>query len=142
MIGEKGATSLSDALKSNKTLIELYLGCKHKRNKTQIASNNNLIFLFIRSIGSNIGYIGATSMSEALKTNTTLAKLDLGCKHKRNKTQIASNNNIIFLLFQSIGNKIGKEGATSLSEALKSNPTLTQLDLGGTHKRNNTQMVS
>ena len=30
-IGETGATSLSDVLKSNTTLIELHLGCEHKK---------------------------------------------------------------------------------------------------------------
>ena len=38
----------------------------------------------------------------------------------------------------STGNKIGETGATSLSDALKSNTTLTKLELDGEHERNNT----
>ena len=34
---------------------------------------------------------------------------------------------------------VGERGATSMSNALKSNTTLTQLNIGGKHKRNNTQ---
>lgn len=35
---------------------------------------------------NNIGYVGATGLSEALKTNKTLTKLRLDCEHK-NDTQ-------------------------------------------------------
>ena len=48
----------------------------------------------------------------------------------------------VFVLFSSTGNEIGEKGATSVSDALKSNTTLTKLDLTGEHKRNNTQMAS
>ena len=39
-------------------------------------------------------------------------------------------------------NEIGEIGTTSLSDVLKSNTTLTELDLSGEDKRNNTQMSS
>ena len=130
MIGDAGATSLSDALKSNTTLTKLVLIGEHKRNNTQMASINNQLFSIInKSTGNGIGDTGATSLSDALKSNTTLTQLSLLCKDKRNNTQMASTNNaLFFILIKSTDNKIGETGATSLSDALKSNTTLTQLD--------------
>ena len=100
IIGEIEATSLSDALKSNKTLTQLNLGGKHKRNSTQTASiNNPFFFILIKSTGENIGETGATSLSDALKANTTLTELNLNCEDKRNNTQMASINNSLFFIF-------------------------------------------
>ena len=42
-IGDTGATSLSDALKSNTALTELYLWSQHKGNNTQMTHANNTI---------------------------------------------------------------------------------------------------
>ena len=68
-------------------------------------------------------------MSEALKSNTTLTKLDLTGEHKRNNTQMASiNNQLFFILIKSTGNSIGFRGRASLRGALKSNTTLIALD--------------
>ena len=87
---------------------------------------------------NNIGDIGAKSLSDALKTNTTLIGLNLSCEHKRKekkKTQIGTINNSLSSVFiQSSDNELGDTGATSLIDALKSNTTLTQLDLEGEHK--------
>ena len=129
-IGDTGATSLSDALKSNTTLTKLNLWCKDKRNNTQMASiNNQLFFIIIKSTGNGIGDTGATSLSDALKSNKTLTQLSLWCKDKRNNTQMTSTNNaLFFILIKSTGNNIGEAGKASLSDALKSNTTLTQLD--------------
>ena len=97
-IGETGATSLSEALKSNTTLKVLHIGGEDKRNNTQMASiNNQLISIIIKSTGNWIREGGATSMSDALKLNTTLIQLELSCEHKRNNTQMASINNPLFL---------------------------------------------
>ena len=69
-------------------------------------------------------------MSDALKSNTALSGLDIGGEDKRNNTQIAFINKSLFsILNKSTGNWIGDTGATSLSDALKSNTTLTKLDL-------------
>ena len=74
-------------------------------------------------------------MSDALKSNTTLTKLDLSREHERSNTQISSINNQIFsILIKSTDNRIGDTGATSLSDALKSNTTLTELYLSGEDK--------
>ena len=78
-------------------------------------------------------------MSESLKSNTTLTELDLRCDDKRKKTQKTSINNSLFsILITSTDNYIGETGATSLSEALKSNTTLTELDLWSEDKRKKT----
>ena len=78
-------------------------------------------------------------MSDALKSNTTLTKLDLSCEG--NNIQIVSVNNPLFSTYKTV-NDVQDIGATSLSDALKSSTTLTKLNLGGEHKRNNTQMAS
>ena len=88
IIGDTGATSLSDSLKTNTTLTELNLSCKDKRKKTHKrhpSTMNSFHFLFI-STDNGIGDTGATSLSESLKTNTTLTELNLSCEDKRKKT--------------------------------------------------------
>ena len=78
-------------------------------------------------------------MSEALKSNTTLTRLYLRCEDKRKKIQNASINNSLFsILITSTDNKIGAAGATSLSESLESNTTLTELNLSCEDKRKKT----
>ena len=136
-IGETGATSLSDALKSNTTLTKLNLWREHKRDNTQMASINNPLFsILIKSTGNNIGETGATSLSDALKSNTTLTKLNLRGEHEINNTQMTSIDNLFFLiLIKSTDNYIGETGTASLSDALKSNTALTELNLSGEHKR-------
>ena len=69
-------------------------------------------------------------MSDALKSNTTLTKLDLQCELKRNCIhKLNAEMSHSFILIKSTVSSIGDTGATSLSEALKSNTTLTQLKL-------------
>ena len=77
-----------------------------------------------------IGETGMKSLSESLKTNTTLTKLDLSCKH----TQKALKCSFFFHSLYT-GNDVGNRGATSLSDALSVNTTLTHLDICCKHKR-------
>ena len=70
-------------------------------------------------------------MSNALKLNTTLTRLDLDSVSERNSARTSSVNSI---LIKSTVNDIGEAGMTSLSDALKSNATLTHFDLEGEHK--------
>ena len=145
MIGERGATSLSESLKSNTTLTALHLYSEDKRKKTHKRhpfTNHSFPFL-ITSTVNKIGDTGATSLSESLKSNTTLTVLYLSCedkskkRHKRHSSAIHS-----FPSTSSTGNSIGDAGATSLSESLKSNTTLTKLNLSCEDKRKNTQKTS
>ena len=73
----------------------------------------------------------ATSLNEALKTNTTLKTFGVNCQHKKliiqNHTHQFFTVKFIFLTV----NFIGETGATSLSDVLKINTTLTRLDLIG-----------
>ena len=46
-------------------------------------NNNAHSSMALHSKGYNTGDMGATLMSESLKTNTTLAVLDLGCIFKK-----------------------------------------------------------
>ena len=140
-IGVQAATALGESLKSNTTLTELNLECKNKRKKThqKTSINNSLFsFLFISTV-NKVGETGATSLSEALKLNTALTKLNMGSntKERRHTKDIHQQIPLSFLL-ASTGNSIGDTGATSLGEALMSNTTLTDLDLGGEDKRKKT----
>ena len=101
------------------------------------------VFMF-KPIGNKIGDAGATSLSEALKSNTTLTELDLRCEDKRKKTHKRHPSTIHSSLFiTSTDNNIGATGASSLSEALKSNTTLTKLNLGSERqKKEDTQKTS
>ena len=84
-------------------------------------------------------YKGITSLNESLKSNTTLTELNLSGEGKRKKTRKRHPKTIhSAFLFASTGNEIGDTGAASLSEALKSNTTLTKLDLSGEDKRKKT----
>ena len=139
-IGERGAISLSESLKSNTTLTEFYLSCEDKRKKTQMTSiNNSLVSLLFTSTDNKIGETGATSLSEALKSNTTLTELYLNSEGKRKNTQMKDISSSVFsFLFTTTGGDLGKNGVISLSEALKSNATLTKLNLYSKDKRKKT----
>ena len=133
---------LGKALKSNTTLTELDLCCVYKRRHTNGIHQQIIFvsFLFIHAANS-IENTGAISLSEALKSNTTLAILDLRCKDKRKKRHTNGTHQQMSLHFisTSTGNKIGDTGATSLSESLKSNTTLTKLYIGSENKREKTR---
>ena len=128
---------MSESLKSNTTLTELNLGGEDKRQKTGIISINNSLFPFLITITeNNIGYTGAASLSESLKSNTTLTELSLRCEDKRKKTLKDVHQQFTFFLsHHNTGNSIGERGAISLSESLKSNTTLTELNLSRNDKR-------
>mgnify|MGYP002553756159 CR=1 FL=1 len=69
----------------------------------------------------------ASALSDALKVNTTLTRLDLeGVRQQQDKTQQAHNTN----LDGKTVNEIWDEGVCTLSETLKVNIALTTLDLG------------
>ena len=140
-IGEIGTTSLSDALKSNTTLTKLNIGCEHQKITLKYRSTNYSSF-FVTPTDNNIGDAGTTSLSEALKSNTTLISFiltgeDKGKKHAKDIHQQFT----LSFLFTSTENGIKETGATSLSKALKSNTTLTELNLSGEGKRKDTKDI-
>jgi len=62
-----------------------------------------------------------------LKINTTLTELDLGGDEIRNKMKKTKEKNE-GQTKKRIGNQIGAEGASAISESLKINTTLTELN--------------
>ena len=108
-----------------------------QRRHTKTFINNSLFFFLLTSTESKIGDTGATSLSESLKSNTTLTKLNLRSRDEGKNTQKTSINNSSFSIqFTTTACYIRDTGAASLSEALESNTTLTALDLGRENRRN------
>ena len=70
-----------------------------------------------------MGPEAGVAIGEMLKTNTSLKKLDLYVTHKSNKIAIFFNSGFM------TKNKIGNKGAKIIEEALKTNSTLTEIDL-------------
>jgi hypothetical protein len=109
-IGAEGAKYLSEGIKLNSTLQEIYLGC------------------------NNIGDEGAKYLSEAIKLNSTLQKIylgyndigDEGAKYLADGFKLNSTLQVIYLE----GNYIGAEGAKYLAEAIRLNSTLQEIYLG------------
>ena len=115
---------MSEALNVNTTLTALDLeGVQQDKtnHEREINSNNN-------QAGSMITAGGASALCEALKVNTTLAELNLGCPQKTEK-QLRIMEWCQQQLTNTV-NCIGAKGARALSEALKVNTTLTKLNLG------------
>ena len=128
---------MSDALKSNTTLTKLNLRGEYKRKKTHKRHPSTIhFFMIITSTDNKIRDIGTTSLSEALKSNTKLTTLNMWSEDKR-KTHKRYPPAIHFfsILITSTDNYIEETGATSLSDALKSNTTLTKLSFGGEYKK-------
>ena len=112
---------------------------KERRHTKDIHQQITLFLFFpFTSTENKIGDTGATSLSETLKSNTTLTSLSLDGEDKRRHKRHPSTSHSFPFLFSSTGN-IGDTGATSLSETLKSNTTLTRLSLGSEDKKKHTQ---
>ena len=78
-IGDEGASALSEALKNNAALTTLDLAGEQEESEedgwiANIANNKH------QQAGNKIGDEGARALSEALKTNTALQSLELGCE--------------------------------------------------------------
>ena len=81
--------------------------------------------------GNGIDDEGARGLGDALKTNTTLTLLNLsGARqdHKETQQEQGKHNG---MRSDWADNKIGDEGARGLFDALKTNTTLTWLNLRG-----------
>ena len=69
-------------------------------------------------------------------------EINLGCEEPNDLIELMLKTNLfmdlgLLFFFLSTGNLIGETEATPLSDALKSNTTLTKLNLKSEHKRNN-----
>ena len=119
---------LSEALKTNTTVTTLNLCCMKHHFFTQLFET-----IITNSTVNDIGKEGAVALSEAMKKNSFLRKLDLdGLRLHILKTLfLFLKNNLI-----DEGNNIMDEGTTPLSEALKTNTTLTELILWSKNLQN------
>ena len=80
VVCDEGACELSKALKGNTTLATLNLtSVKHRHASTK--QEHDFIKTFINIKGNEMSDEGACSLSEALKVNSTLTALKLGCKN-------------------------------------------------------------
>ena len=124
---------MSEALKSNTTLITLYMNRENKKMSKKMSIIKTHFSFCFNPTGNEIGDTGATSLSESLKSNTTLTELNLLGEDKGRHAEKTINKSLFPFLITSSGNEIGDIGVSSLSEALKSNTTLTQLKLASDH---------
>ena len=70
-------------------------------------------------------------MSEALKSNTTLRKLDLSGKQNNSRYTLAQRQAVFLFSVSLADNKSGCFGGMALGEALQKNKGLTELNLRG-----------
>ena len=132
---DAGATSLSKALKSNKALTELNLGGKWKGKRHTKEVYHQFTFFHNVPIDNRIYDMGIFSLCEALKSNTTFTRFNLESKHKRKR--VVHKQYLSSLFYNNVkDNHIEDMGATSLSQALQSNTTLTELNLWSKHETN------
>ena len=128
-IGDEGARGLGDALKTNTTLTQLWLGSEQQDRKETQQENKASTTWHVEWLADNgIGVEGARGLVDALKTNTTLTELSLGGEQQdqgRTLKPRKAQQHEVWL----IANRIGDEGARALGDALKTNTTLTQLEL-------------
>ena len=72
----------------------------------------------------------ALAFAEALKINNTVSKLSLYCKINANYWRRKYTWNWRIVPHEITGTDIGADGARALAEALRTNNTLTSLDIG------------
>ena len=122
-IGDTEVCVLSSALKVNSSLTLLNLAfIKYSITLSPFMSA-------LHSINNNIGDTGICSLSSALEVNSTLTSLDLRMCFVWIVFSVLFCY-FICLLFWFVMNNIGESGISSLSESLKVNSSLTQLNLG------------
>ena len=136
---------------------EWYVENKHNTNQTefewwterndtlQLHSSITHSFDPVQSTGNEIGEKGAASLSDALKSNTTLAVLNLSCEDKINNTQMVSINNKLFPSFSLNQQTTTLETQEQHHWVMHWNPTQhsrSSIWVVKKKKRNKTQMTS
>ena len=81
-------------------------------------------------IDNNIGDEGVKTLGEALRINTSLTRLYLNSDEEI-RDKIWHERTKVMIQWEWKENNIGPEGVKSLSESLKINTTLTELNLNG-----------
>jgi Ran GTPase-activating protein (RanGAP) involved in mRNA processing and transport len=156
-IGPEGAFALAKALKVNSSLRSLTLSVNNVATEGALAiaealmTNTSLTSLDLS--GNVLTWEGATAIAEALKVNSSLTLLDLSSigvltriptlcppSYKLYCTKLADQLvsafaealkvNISLTSLDLYNNCIGKEGASTLADAVRFNPILSSLVLG------------
>ena len=134
-INDNGIVAIFNSLKINTVIKELsisYDSVSHKRAIAETLLNTSVLRLLVISSNS-ISDDGALAISDYLKTNITLIKLDLPCgglSDQRAKwiTEALEVNNTL-QMFDISHNRISDDGAIYISECLIYNQTLKELNI-------------
>ena len=105
---------MSDALKSNTTLANLYLWSEYKGHRWR--HQQITLFNLVKLTVSKIGDTGAKSLSEALKSNTTLTALYLYGKDKRIWIYVASTSKSLLSLYIRINRERDRKYRSNIIE--------------------------
>ena len=138
-ITERGAATLAEMLKENRTLEQLdvnhnSIGDGGATALAEMLKENRTLQQLNVSLNS-IGVGGATALAEMLKENRTLQQLNvmhnsIGVGGASALAEMLKENRTLQQLDVNL-NSIGVGGATALAEMLKENRTLQQLDVSG-----------
>ena len=136
-LSDDGAATLSDALKSNDSLLELKMsynkitsvGAKEVGEAIKVNTALQKLDIHKNQISDN----GATAISDGLKNNNSLQKLDMSSNkitsEGARKIGEAIQVNTALQKLDISNNKIFDDGAVAISDALKSNNTLLELNI-------------
>jgi hypothetical protein len=77
---------------------------------------------------NRIGDVGAKALADALKSNASVTKIDLGCK----KSEFCFGFGLVLCwLRRVLANRIGDDGVKVLADALEINTAVVEMELGG-----------
>eukprot|EP01028_Stygiella_incarcerata_P009153 TRINITY_DN4279_c0_g1_i11.p1 TRINITY_DN4279_c0_g1~~TRINITY_DN4279_c0_g1_i11.p1 ORF type:complete len:506 (-),score=82.38 TRINITY_DN4279_c0_g1_i11:684-2123(-) len=138
-IGDAGCIQIAEGLENNHSLKELHLslcgiGAKGAiRIGRMLEKNSSLVILNLRD-NYRIGDEGWSQIAKGLEVNTSLKKLDIEECGIRiigaiKIGQMLEANSSLLSLDLSRNNSIGDEGATRISEGLKKNHSLLNLQM-------------
>ena len=121
----------SETIGMNTTLTALILCCKQEIMIAYEKLHIHKHFLTHVNQGNDFGDGGVARLCEGLKTNTTLQTLNLACEDKRTRAHEQVTYETTFPGSCATVNCIEEPGAKTMGEFLKTNTTLTELNLAG-----------
>ncbi|XP_031232392.1 leucine-rich repeat-containing protein 34 [Mastomys coucha] len=137
---EESTVHIGHMLKQNHVLVELHM-CKHGMKNYGIQQLCNALYLnsslrYLDVSCNKITRDGMVFLADVLKRNTTLEVLDLsfnrietaGAKHL---SETLTSHNRSLKALSVVSNKIEGEGLVALSQAMKTNPVLSNIYIWG-----------